>query len=201
MSSSGQHKLVGLHRQFRSNTPACPVRHAARLCPHLHTHRRRLRTAQAWAARATSFPPSSRATPASWALRPRALSLARPASPPSRTCSTKPASHPGRSITSSPTPACCESRRFAGLLAVASAGCFVRRGDCACRVVPRSLGACKEALLGASSMHALALTCCSCLLRAVICSNPTPSMSAAVMNHFKMPSTTINFSLGGMGCR
>jgi hypothetical protein len=26
-------------------------------------------------------------------------------------------------------------------------------------------------------------------------------MSAAVMNHFKMPSTTINFSLGGMGCR
>jgi 3-ketoacyl-CoA synthase len=32
------------------------------------------------------------------------------------------------------------------------------------------------------------------------CSNPTPSLSAAIMNHFKMPSTTINYSLGGMGC-
>jgi hypothetical protein len=26
-------------------------------------------------------------------------------------------------------------------------------------------------------------------------------MSAAIINHFKMPSKTINFSLGGMGCR
>jgi 3-ketoacyl-CoA synthase len=30
--------------------------------------------------------------------------------------------------------------------------------------------------------------------------NPTPSLSACVMNHFKMPSSTINYSLGGMGC-
>lgn len=31
--------------------------------------------------------------------------------------------------------------------------------------------------------------------------NPTPSLSAAIMNHFKMRSTTVNYSLGGMGCR
>jgi 3-ketoacyl-CoA synthase len=30
--------------------------------------------------------------------------------------------------------------------------------------------------------------------------NPTPSLSATIMNHFKMPSSTINYSLGGMGC-
>jgi 3-ketoacyl-CoA synthase len=30
--------------------------------------------------------------------------------------------------------------------------------------------------------------------------NPTPSLSAAIINHFKMPSSTINYSLGGMGC-
>jgi len=30
--------------------------------------------------------------------------------------------------------------------------------------------------------------------------NPTPSLSATIMNHFKMPPTTINYSLGGMGC-
>lgn len=30
--------------------------------------------------------------------------------------------------------------------------------------------------------------------------NPTPSLSAAIMNHFKMAATTINYSLGGMGC-
>jgi hypothetical protein len=30
--------------------------------------------------------------------------------------------------------------------------------------------------------------------------NPTPSLSAAVMNHFKMGSNTINYNLGGMGC-
>jgi 3-ketoacyl-CoA synthase len=30
--------------------------------------------------------------------------------------------------------------------------------------------------------------------------NPTPSLSATIMNHFKMPATTRNFSLGGMGC-
>jgi 3-ketoacyl-CoA synthase len=30
--------------------------------------------------------------------------------------------------------------------------------------------------------------------------NPTPSLSACIMNHFKMPSSTINYSLGGMGC-
>jgi len=30
--------------------------------------------------------------------------------------------------------------------------------------------------------------------------NPTPSLSASIINHFKMPSSTINYSLGGMGC-
>jgi 3-ketoacyl-CoA synthase len=30
--------------------------------------------------------------------------------------------------------------------------------------------------------------------------NPTPSLSAIIMNHFKMGSSTINYSLGGMGC-
>lgn len=30
--------------------------------------------------------------------------------------------------------------------------------------------------------------------------NPTPSLSAAIMNHFKMNSKCINYSLGGMGC-
>lgn len=30
--------------------------------------------------------------------------------------------------------------------------------------------------------------------------NPTPSLSAAVMNHFGMGSSTINYNLGGMGC-
>ncbi|KAI8464760.1 MAG: FAE1/Type III polyketide synthase-like protein-domain-containing protein [Monoraphidium minutum] len=30
--------------------------------------------------------------------------------------------------------------------------------------------------------------------------NPTPSLSAMVMNHFKMGSNTINYNLGGMGC-
>lgn len=30
--------------------------------------------------------------------------------------------------------------------------------------------------------------------------NPTPSLSATIMNHFKMPHTTINYNLGGMGC-
>jgi len=30
--------------------------------------------------------------------------------------------------------------------------------------------------------------------------NPTPSLSATIINHFKMPSSTINYSLGGMGC-
>jgi 3-ketoacyl-CoA synthase len=30
--------------------------------------------------------------------------------------------------------------------------------------------------------------------------NPTPSLSATVMNHFKMPSNVLNYSLGGMGC-
>jgi 3-ketoacyl-CoA synthase len=30
--------------------------------------------------------------------------------------------------------------------------------------------------------------------------NPTPSLSAAIINHFKMPASTINYSLGGMGC-
>jgi 3-ketoacyl-CoA synthase len=30
--------------------------------------------------------------------------------------------------------------------------------------------------------------------------NPTPSLSAAIINHFRMPSSTINYSLGGMGC-
>lgn len=30
--------------------------------------------------------------------------------------------------------------------------------------------------------------------------NPTPSLSALIMNHFKMPSNTINYNLGGMGC-
>lgn len=30
--------------------------------------------------------------------------------------------------------------------------------------------------------------------------NPTPSLSACIMNHFKMGSKTINYNLGGMGC-
>jgi 3-ketoacyl-CoA synthase len=30
--------------------------------------------------------------------------------------------------------------------------------------------------------------------------NPTPSLSASIINRFKMPATTINYSLGGMGC-
>ena len=30
--------------------------------------------------------------------------------------------------------------------------------------------------------------------------NPTPSLSAMIMNRFKMPPTTINYNLGGMGC-
>jgi hypothetical protein len=30
--------------------------------------------------------------------------------------------------------------------------------------------------------------------------NPTPSLSATIMNHFGMPSSTINYNLGGMGC-
>jgi hypothetical protein len=30
--------------------------------------------------------------------------------------------------------------------------------------------------------------------------NPTPSLSAMIMNHFKMSGRTINYSLGGMGC-
>lgn len=30
--------------------------------------------------------------------------------------------------------------------------------------------------------------------------NPTPSLSAAILNHFKMSSKTVNYSLGGMGC-
>lgn len=31
--------------------------------------------------------------------------------------------------------------------------------------------------------------------------NPTPSLSAMIMNHFKMGKTTRGYSLGGMGCR
>jgi 3-ketoacyl-CoA synthase len=30
--------------------------------------------------------------------------------------------------------------------------------------------------------------------------NPTPSLSAMIMNHFKMSPSTKNYSLGGMGC-
>ena len=30
--------------------------------------------------------------------------------------------------------------------------------------------------------------------------NPTPSLSATIMNHFKMGSSTINYNLSGMGC-
>jgi hypothetical protein len=30
--------------------------------------------------------------------------------------------------------------------------------------------------------------------------NPTPSLSATIMNHFKMSSNTINYNLSGMGC-
>lgn len=30
--------------------------------------------------------------------------------------------------------------------------------------------------------------------------NPTPSLSAMIMNHFKMGTRTINYNLGGMGC-
>jgi 3-oxoacyl-[acyl-carrier-protein] synthase III len=30
--------------------------------------------------------------------------------------------------------------------------------------------------------------------------NPTPSLSAQIMNHFEMGSGTLNYNLGGMGC-
>ena len=30
--------------------------------------------------------------------------------------------------------------------------------------------------------------------------NTTPSLSATIMNHFGMASSTINYNLGGMGC-
>ena len=30
--------------------------------------------------------------------------------------------------------------------------------------------------------------------------NPVPSLSAAVINHFRMKSTTLGYSLSGMGC-
>lgn len=30
--------------------------------------------------------------------------------------------------------------------------------------------------------------------------NPTPSLSAMIMNHFKMSSNVTNYNLGGMGC-
>lgn len=30
--------------------------------------------------------------------------------------------------------------------------------------------------------------------------NPTPSLCAAIMNHFKMGADTMSYSLGGMGC-
>lgn len=30
--------------------------------------------------------------------------------------------------------------------------------------------------------------------------NPTPSLTAMIMNHFKMSSNVINYNLGGMGC-
>jgi predicted naringenin-chalcone synthase len=30
--------------------------------------------------------------------------------------------------------------------------------------------------------------------------NPTPSLCAMIMNHFKMSSRTISYNLGGMGC-
>lgn len=30
--------------------------------------------------------------------------------------------------------------------------------------------------------------------------NPTPSLSATIMNHFNMGSKTLNYNLGGMGC-
>ncbi len=30
--------------------------------------------------------------------------------------------------------------------------------------------------------------------------NPTPSLSACIINRFKMRDDTVNYSLGGMGC-
>jgi 3-ketoacyl-CoA synthase len=30
--------------------------------------------------------------------------------------------------------------------------------------------------------------------------NPTPSLSATIMNHFGMSGKTLNYHLGGMGC-
>jgi hypothetical protein len=30
--------------------------------------------------------------------------------------------------------------------------------------------------------------------------NPTPSLAATIMNHFKMPPSTFGYNLGGMGC-
>jgi 3-ketoacyl-CoA synthase len=40
----------------------------------------------------------------------------------------------------------------------------------------------------------------SCVITNSSLFNPTPSLSATIMNHYKMPSTTLNYSLGGMGC-
>ena len=30
--------------------------------------------------------------------------------------------------------------------------------------------------------------------------NPTPSLSAMIINHFKMKSNIVSYNLGGMGC-
>jgi hypothetical protein len=52
--------------------------------------------------------------------------------------------------------------------------------------------------------HARLVLCCAVLCCRRACaratSNPTPSLSAAIINHFKMPASVINYSLGGMGC-
>lgn len=52
--------------------------------------------------------------------------------------------------------------------------------------------------LAAGWLTGSCVCCCGCTLCSLF--NPTPSLSACIMNHFKMGSKTINYNLGGMGC-
>ncbi len=46
------------------------------------------------------------------------------------------------------------------------------------------------------------LCCCQVDILIVNCSlfNPTPSLSAMIVNHFKMKSNVVSYNLSGMGC-
>jgi FAE1/Type III polyketide synthase-like protein len=80
---------------------------------------------------------------------------------------------------------------------------------------------CKQGYRLAGSYCSPSLCSCRCMMRKVIyihskqhaitvqidilvvnCSlfNPTPSLSAMIVNHFKMRSNIITYNLGGMGC-